>query len=88
MTVGIKNNKINHNYMTKEESKYRPWTFAEAPLLVIFKSKCSDTRFIFNNVSDSGYSYRPVTYSFEIMLEEYLYSSDNGKTWLPCGTLI
>jgi hypothetical protein len=75
-------------YRIKPELKYRPWTFEEAPLLVIFKTKYCDGRFIFNNVSESGYLYKNTTYDFERMLEDFLYSSDNGKTWLPCGTLI
>ena len=76
--------------MTKEESKYRPWTFEETPSKVIFKSKHINDRmkFAFCSVSSCGYNFTGSNFSFEEMLKDFLYSSDNGKTWLPCGTLI
>jgi hypothetical protein len=83
-------NRIN-SYRIKHEPKYRPWTFEEAPLNVMFASKNTETklRFAFYLVNPSGYKDFPGSiFTFEEMLKDFLYSSDNGKTWLPCGTLI
>jgi len=78
-------------YRIKPENKYRAWTFEEAPFNVIFspKDKERKLKFAFYLVNEDGYT-GPFSrhFSFKTVLEDYLYSSDNGKTWLPCGTLI
>lgn len=80
-------------YRIKPENKYRAWTFEEAPLNVVFKLK--DTpfaiKFIFYSIDRNKGYYDAISrcfYPFDKCLEEYLYSSDNGKIWLPCGVLI
>jgi hypothetical protein len=79
------------SYRVKPENEYRAWTFEEAPFNVIFspKDKERKLKFAFYLVNEDGYI-DPFSrrFSFTTMLKDYLYSSDNGKTWLPCGTLI
>lgn len=78
-------------YRIKPELRYRPWTFEEAPLNVLFASKdcLNELRFMFVGVSQNGYrNCFDHCFDFKFLLDNYLHSSDNGKTWLPCGTLI
>ncbi len=80
-----------NTYRIKPENKYRPWTFEEAPLNVLFvgKDRLKELRFIFVGVSQNGYrNCLDCCFDFKFLLDNYLHSSDNGKTWLPCGILI
>ncbi len=78
-----------NTYRIKPEKKYRPWTFEEAPFPCLFRDKVMTNRFIFVKIVINGYYLPNGSFiTFEQVLEAFEHSSDNGKTWLPCGTLI
>jgi hypothetical protein len=74
----------------KPEPKLRPWKPWEVPLGLWIKSKHDGTIFCFVcKVSDAGMMLSENEYShpFEYALENWLHSTDNSKTWLPCGVM-
>jgi hypothetical protein len=68
-------------YRIKPTAKLRPWTADEVPVGGQLRSKSyhPDHRSL---ITTSGH-----TILREGWLNEYEHSTDNGKTWLPCGVV-
>ena len=71
---------LNGNYRIKPTATLRPWTADEVPLgaWMRFKRNPQD-RVLLGWVS--------VQADRDLWLDEREYSTDGGKTWLPCGVL-
>lgn len=76
------------NYRIKPESTMRPWTAEEIQIPLLVRPKADDG-WITLVVTKSGKNVwlggasRGI--SFEELFNEYLYTLDGGKTFLPCG---
>lgn len=82
----------NLDYRIKPEPQFRPWTYEEVPICALLRIKdkpnawrgmitaCNDFR-IFVTTEPGGMF-------FETALETKEHSTDNGKTWKPCGIQI
>ena len=73
-------NWLNYDYRIKPTTKLRPWTADEVPLgaWMRFKRNPQD-RVLLGWVS--------VQADRDLWLDEREYSTDGGKTWLPCGVV-
>ena len=73
-------NFISYNYRIKPTATLRPWTADEVPLgaWIRFK-KVIDDRSILAWTSNQA--------DRDMWLDEREYSTDGGKTWLPCGVV-
>jgi len=73
-------NWLNYDYRIKPTAKLRPWTADEVPLgaWMRFKRNPQD-RVLLGWVS--------VQADRDLWLDEREYSTDGGKTWLPCGVV-
>ena len=73
-------NFISYNYRIKPTAKLRPWTADKVPLgaWMRFKRNPQD-RVLLGWVS--------VQADRDLWLDEREYSTDGGKTWLPCGVV-
>ena len=71
---------LNGNYRIKPTATLRPWTADEVPLgaWMRFKRNPQD-RVLLGWVS--------VQADRDLWLDEREYSTDGGKTWLPCGVM-
>lgn len=69
-----------YDYRIKPTAKFRPWTADEVPLgaWMRFKRNPQD-RVLLGWVS--------VQSDRDLWLDEREYSTDGGKTWLPCGVM-
>lgn len=86
-------------YRIKPESQYRPWKPEEVPVGAIVKSNgklsCNYFCYVITGVSNAvdiyvfiGALSESSRYSPEACLVNYVHSTDNGKTWQPCGVLV
>lgn len=76
----------------KPEPKYRPWKPEEVPVGACVKAKghLSARSMILSvnpDASDSCVSSVDNQYALDYLLKSMEYSTDNGKTWQPCGVL-
>ena len=73
-------NWLNYDYRIKPTATLRPWTADEVPLgaWMRFKRNPQD-RVLLGWVS--------VQADRDLWLDEREYSTDGGKTWLPCGVM-
>lgn len=84
----------NTEYRIKPESSYRPWKPEEVPVGAILKSQNKQEFIIMGrNGGDVGVvlisEINKVTGRWQSFSTLHCtYSTDNGKTWLPCGVLI
>ena len=79
------------NYRIKPEPKLRPWKPEEVPVGAIAKNKNMGKPpcWIISGVASCGVYFghpsKNEAASFKHCLETIEYSTDNGKTWKPCG---
>jgi len=67
-------------YRIKPTAKLRPWTADEVPLGAQLRDKFNPTRrWLSCNTGSDDYR--------DELLENSEHSTDNGKTWLPCGVM-
>jgi len=80
-------------FRVKEESKFRPWAADEVPLGAWIRSKQGPTRGFGHGIiiyADDGGVPMPCGIQnswvgFHDLLNNFEHSTDNGKTWKPCG---
>ena len=68
-----------YDYRIKPTTKLRPWTADEVPLGSIMRTKGLEGRCIIIDTETSD------DRSYWLNAREH--STDNGKTWLPCGVM-
>lgn len=82
-----------------QPKQYRPWRLEEVPVNLAIKHKNGDGAYIPTCIDSRGLAihYKPTSnsgdnYAFESFLINYQqlknfysYTTDNGKTWNPCG---
>ena len=66
-------------YHIKPTATLRPWTADEVPLGAWMMRKKDRHRFLIGSVANDG--------SRKEWLEQNEHSTDNGKTWFPCGVM-
>jgi len=74
-------------YRIKPEPKLRPWTKQEVPLGCWVRYRGGDATEILARVNCKGCGIFGASMAFSFMLEYYEHSTDQGKTWLPCGVV-
>lgn len=75
------------DYRIKPEPKLRPWTNKEVPVgaQIRYKGNLHSTRFLIACNSEHGLAGAGTRWPYEQLLHMMEYSTDGGKTWLPCG---
>jgi hypothetical protein len=76
----------------KPEPNLRPWKPEEVPLGALIRSKQeakSQVRWLIvgHDHADVAISNNGCSRTFAYCLDAWEHSTDNGKTWLPCGVL-
>lgn len=69
---------------------YRPWKSEEVPVGALITGK-GKGRYLINGIAANGYKiyysrHAEVTIN-DLLDDEWTYSTDQGKTWQPCGVL-
>jgi hypothetical protein len=67
------------------EPKLRPWTPDEVPLGAWARRGSDDFRGLITGTCQSRAVVGRNVYGLGYLFEEWTHSTDNGKTWLPCG---
>jgi len=84
----------NIDYRIKPEPKLRPWNPEEVPVGALMKTKSGNGGrymivglwdFRMKNLIQLGPPSAESGMSAETAMNNWLYSTDQGKTWLPCG---
>lgn len=66
--------------------RYRPWTPEEVPVGAVIRSKKHAWRSLILGVTSSGYiQIHDGGFASDFTIDNHEYSTDHGKTWLPCG---
>ena len=74
----------NFEYRIKPTPKLRPW---RVPAGAMVQHKKTGSRMLIEGNNNDVVVMRTEGYSLEALLENWLYSIDFGKTWLPCGVM-
>lgn len=85
------------DYRIKPESKYRPWRPEEVPVGCVLKVGGASSVYqpvdwenncvTIYSTSLGGHSGHFYTHTYKQLCDDWVYSTDNGKTWQPCGIL-
>lgn len=77
----------NIDYRIAPEKKRRPWKLEEIPLNALFKSEVGNIYRIGSVIEGQPRfcGFEDYTDHFVKNTLSYTYSTDGGKTWLPCG---
>lgn len=87
----------NYNYRIKPTSTYRPWKPEEVPVGCLMRSKGVSFTLCYIIVAVSPNNDGTVRvvedvgirgHNFKYCLDNFEWSNDQGKTWLPCGVLV
>lgn len=70
--------------------RYRPWTLEELPAMAIFRKTHMFGWFALQGANEGGVWFNTPSWGaeqarFDQLLSDHEHSTDNGKTWLPCG---
>jgi hypothetical protein len=75
-------------YRIKPTTKLRPWTADEVPLGAWLRSKMHSWKCIIIEVDKRGrIGVNGGNIPLDYALQNNEYSTDGGKTWLPCGVM-
>ena len=77
----------NFEYRVKPTSKLRPWKPEEVPVGAVVRHKKTGLRMLIEGNNNDVVVMRAGDYSMELLLENWMYSVDFGRTWLPCGVM-
>jgi len=70
--------------------RYRPWILEELPAMAIFRRSHMFGWFALQGANEGGVWFNTPSWGteqarFDQLLNDHEHSTDNGKTWLPCG---
>lgn len=70
--------------------RYRPWALEELPAMAIFRKTHTFGWFALQGANEGGVWFNTPSWGtgqarFDQLLNDHEHSTDNGKTWLPCG---